>query len=136
MKFYIATKLENDADHNLLRDYLVGRGHSITYDWTKHGSVKETSLERITEVAVLEFNGVRDADFVVVIWPGGRGTHVELGMAIALCKKIFFYSPCPEHHEATGETCAFYHHPFVVRSRDSAELAKQLDGLDDTRQHN
>lgn len=92
MKYYIASKLENHAAHNRLRDVLAELGHQITYDWTPHGPVYGSGLDRVREVAELETKGVLDADFVVVLWPGGRGTHVELGMALAADKPVIYSS--------------------------------------------
>ncbi|TQR18700.1 hypothetical protein [Psychrobacillus vulpis] len=51
---------------------------------------------------------IEDADYVIIILPGGKGSHIELGMAIALKKQIFLYSP---HGEALDmeTTSTFYH---------------------------
>lgn len=129
MKYYIASKLENHPAHNLLRDALAVHGHEITYDWTVHGPVYRSGLARVREVAVDETKGVLDADFVVVLWPGGRGTHVELGMAIAAGKPVIFVSDVEAHHEATTETCAFYHHPLVRRGRAPYEVLLLLESI-------
>jgi nucleoside 2-deoxyribosyltransferase len=129
VKFYIATKLENHLTHNGVRDELLLHGHEITYDWTTHGSVQETTLERIREVAELEANGVIDCDVCIVLWPGGRGTHVELGMAIALGKTVVFVSDVIDHHHATRETCAFYHHPSVIRCCGFSEMWDAVRGI-------
>jgi len=133
MKYYIATKLENHAEHNKLRDVLNNRGHQITYDWTYHGPVYSHGLERVREVAQLEINGVLDADVVVVLWPGGRGTHVEMGIALAQQKPVIFVSDVEAHHQATTETCAFYHAPTVAlctRLTDVAPIIAQLSVKD------
>lgn len=121
MKIYIASKLENHAAVASLRDTLTALGHEITYDWTVHGPVYRSGLARVAEVAVDEANGVRRADIVAVLWPGGRGTHVELGIALGMEKTVVFISDNEAHHEATTETCAFYHHPFVRRFRTVEE---------------
>jgi len=130
MKFYIATKLENHLEHNRIRDWLVARGHSVTYDWTPHGPVFRSGLDRISEIACLETNGVREADAVIVLWPGGRGTHVELGIAIGTGIPVVFWSSVEEHHEATQETCAFYHHPLVRRVKDFNGFVVEIERLD------
>ena len=122
MKYYIATKLENHAAHNRLRDTLNALGHQITYDWTTHGPVYRSGLNRVREVAELETFGVTKADLVIVLWPGGRGTHCELGMALAAGIHVIFVSDNEAHHEATTETCAFYHHPLVIRCRTVDEI--------------
>lgn len=122
MQYYIATRLENTTAHNRLRDVLNSLGHVITYDWTTHGPVYSHGLERVAEVAGLEAKGVLDADWVIVLWPGGRGTHVELGVALGANKHVHFISPEPAHHQATSETCAFYHHPLVRRYNSVGEF--------------
>lgn len=127
MRYYIATKLENHQAHNTLRDQLTELGHEITYDWTHHGPVYGEGLKRCREVAEAETDGVLEADVVIVLWPGGRGTHVEMGIAIGAASMdastyIYFVSDIEDHHQATTETCAFYHHPFVERFRSIEEL--------------
>jgi len=115
-KFYIATYLERHADHNLVRDALVAAGHEITYDWTSHGSIKEEGEERLIEVAEAELHGVTEADFVVVLLPGGRGTHAEIGAATGLSIPTYIHSTKPELFTTTDATCAFYWPRCVKRS--------------------
>lgn len=110
MNFYIATKLDRAKEHNIVRDDLVKLNWHITYDWTTHGSVKNTTTSTLTKVANSEANGVINADVVIVLLPGGRGTHTELGLAIASNKKVILHSSNPEMFKACEETCAFYHH--------------------------
>ena len=81
--------------HNMVRDDLKKCGHDLTYDWTLHGSVKSVSKERLREVASLELDGVSEADFVVVLLPGGNGTHLELGFSIAREKESSFILRTP-----------------------------------------
>jgi len=116
-KFYIATYLERHAEHNVIRDILVAAGHEITYDWTSHGSVKEVGEERLTEVAEAELKGVTEADFVVVLLPGGRGTHAEIGAAVAMGLPTYIHSTKPELFTTTDATCAFYWPSCVKRSQ-------------------
>lgn len=114
MKYYIATSLSRAVTHNAVRDSLKILGHEISYDWTLHGSVKSTSKERLREVALLELGGISEADFVVVLLPGGKGTHLELGFAIANKKRVFLHSEDPTLFELGPQTNAFYHHPEVI----------------------
>jgi nucleoside 2-deoxyribosyltransferase len=115
MKFYIATSLSRATAHHVVRDALRTCGHEISYDWTSHGSVKSASKERLQEVATLELNGISEANFVVVLLPGGNGTHLELGFAIARGKKVFIHSEDSSMFELGPQTNAFYHHPDVTR---------------------
>lgn len=126
MKYYIATKLENWEQHNALRDQLDALGHECTYDWTIHGPVYKAGANRIAQVAELEMKGVWDASFVFVIWPGGRGTHIEMGAAIAAGCNVVFISDVEEHHIASPEICAFYMHPSVVSVRTIDEALDHL----------
>jgi nucleoside 2-deoxyribosyltransferase len=122
MKVYIATGLEFAATQNRVRDALMAAGHEITYDWSAHGSVQSEGEKRIAEVAELEMGGVRDADVVIVLLPGGRGTHTELGMAIAWRKPVLVVA-IPHgraFHAQDGRTCAFYYAPLVRRVYVSA----------------
>lgn len=115
MKVYIATSLERRADHNAVRDALAHMGHALSYDWTAHGPVWADGAARIREVAALEMRGVIDADLVIVLLPGGRGTHAELGAALAAGRPVLLHSVDPGPLGAVPETCAFYHHPSVRR---------------------
>ena len=89
-------------------------GHEISYDWTLHGSVKSVSKERLREVAELELVGVSEADFVIVLLPGGNGTHLELGFALATGKRVFLHSEDSLVFELGPQTNAFYHHPDIT----------------------
>lgn len=133
---YIATGLENFGQHNLLRDSLKPYGVGITYDWTRHGPVYRDGDRRCREVSGLEAEGVIEADLVVVMLPGGRGTHVELGIAIGANnvqehpRPIIVYSS-PEDAKRVGlvdgpEMCAFYFHEqvqIVIGSLDDLRSA-------------
>ena len=114
MKYYIATKLERAADHNVVRDSMARRGHELTYDWTHHGSVQREGQARISQVAELERCGVTSADLVIVLLPGGRGTHAELGIALGFGVPVLLHAPDDEPFSG-AETCAFYHAAGVHR---------------------
>lgn len=102
-------------DHNLIRDVLLEEGHQLAYDWTPHGNVKSSSVQRLTEVAHKETNGVLAAEVIIVLLPGGFGTHVELGMALGAGKKIILHSANSDVFSACEKTCAFYHHAKVYQ---------------------
>lgn len=108
MKIYIASTLSNYLQVQALRDALLAAGHSITYDWTLHGSVQGQGEARLREVAAAERTGVLQAELVLVLLPGGRGTHAELGMANALGKPVIIFSASDAFDAYGGSTCAFY----------------------------
>jgi hypothetical protein len=121
-----------------VKGMLDAAGWTHTYDWTVHGSVQKCGTERIAEVAKAETLGVMKADVVIVLLPGGRGTHVEIGLALAnlwACGSrpedqdilICLYSPNPdEDFGTTGKTCAFYHYPNVQKFTDLDEMIGYL----------
>jgi len=127
MKFYIASKLENHEHVSYLADKLKSAGWTHTYDWIVHGSVKEISIEMLQEVGRMEYNGVKEADIVIILTPQGRGTHTELGMAIAFNKLIFLCHTDNTYFSCDDNTSAFYWLPQVNQLTGSIdEVADML----------
>ena len=125
MKFYVASKLENYKQVQYLAGKLKAAGWTHTYDWTVYGPVKETNIDSLKEIGQEEFNAVREADIVIVLTPQGRGTHTELGMAIALNKKIYLCHTDNTYFLCDDNTSAFYWLPNII----------QLVGTTDTIAH-
>ncbi len=115
MTFYVATGLENRerAAKVILR--LCALGHSPAYDWTLHGDVRNAGESRMNEVSANEIAAVSGAELVLILLPGGKGTHIELGTALATCdnKRIVLWSESAEAFGGGTATCVFYHHPAV-----------------------
>lgn len=131
-KYYIASGLENAGNVRVLKKVLDQAGWEHTYDWTVHGAV---DVDRLPEVAKDEEEGVAVADVVIVLLPGGRGTHTELGIALAFAAasaesgqdpRICVFSANPGDFEIKGQTCAFYHHPCVERFTSMDEMIDSL----------
>lgn len=116
VKFYIASKLENAEQVKRVSEKLKAIGWKQTYDWTVHGSV-QGSHARLEEVSKAETRGVMQADIVIVLLPGGRGTHAELGIAVACTGygKIYLCSSDGKEFTTGEETCAFYWLPEMRR---------------------
>lgn len=112
MRFYIASTLENAEMVRWFAGKLKSWGWQQTYDWTVHGPVQGPLL---AETAEKELSGVIDADVVFILFPAKRGTHVELGAALALGKKIILWAQSEEELILDGRTCAFYHSKGVAR---------------------
>ncbi len=125
MKIYIASGLENFKQVQALRDALLADGHEISYDWSVHGSAQGQGDERLREVAQNELDGVYNADVVVVLLPGGRGTHAELGAANVLGKPVLIFSDNPKDFLSTEATCAFYWNANVYQMRASLGTLSQ-----------
>jgi len=121
MKFYIASKFENYEQVRCLAGKLKAAGWTHTYDWTAHGSVKETDIDSLKDVGQKEFNAVSETDVVIVLTPQGRGTHTEFGMAIALNKKIYLCHADDTYFLCDDNTSAFYWLPNVIRLIGTAD---------------
>ena len=127
MKYYIASKLENAVAVKTLAYAFEQLGWKQTYDWTAHGSVHDEGEEVLRQVTLKELGGVKEADVVVVVLPGGRGTHAELGAALAYNKPVFVWGQQPEDFIQDGYTCSFYFNPNVQRVEGAAiKLVRRL----------
>ena len=119
MKTYIATSIARVKDQQELAQALAGLGVSLTFDWTRNGTLAGRPHD---VVAHAEISGVVESDFVVVLLPGGRGTHAELGAALASGKTVFIHAAdAAMLLGADTYTCVFYSHPLVklvIGSRD------------------
>ncbi len=116
MRFYIASRLENAEAVKKVASVLKAAGHVHTYDWTEHGSVKGEGQARLEQVAENELQGVLSAEVVIVLLPGGRGTHTELGIALgAGCTNIIICAEKDEAFQQDDRTCAFYWNTPITR---------------------
>ena len=115
MRFYIASKLENAALVRQLAKDLISWGWEQTYDWTIHGCVLGDE-KALRDVAKKELYGAAQADLVIVLLPGGRGTHTELGIALMSGCEIVLHSEEPAPFDVNSpETRSFYWIPGVER---------------------
>lgn len=113
MKFYIGSGMKNCELVNQYAKLLKESGFEQTYDWVKNIS-DDISIEDMIEYAKLEKQGIDDSDIVVIILPAGRGAHIELGMSLALNKKIFLCSDTKEEFNIEN-TVAFYELPSIIK---------------------
>lgn len=131
--FYIASGLSRAPEVRALAEALK-RDHWIhTFDWTELPDLRalgesEGALAR-RDAANLEIRGVQQADVVFVLLPGGRGTYVELGAAIAGHKRIFVHVK-DESDLLAGHAyhCAFLDHPLVsvIKAPDTLHLVSHV----------
>ena len=115
-KFYVASTLSNADQAKIAINRLCDFGHEVSYDWTTHGFAP---IEERKEIAQKELQGVIDADLLFVVWPGGGGTHVEMGVAISLKKPIIFVAP-----ESLEREVSFYQLDNVLRI---SEMSKAIE---------
>lgn len=106
LRFYLASSLDNADGARRLCARLVDEGHACTYRWWTHGP----QPHRMRDVSQAEMGGVLAADVVIVLMPGGRGTHVELGIALGVGKSIVLVGPTAT---LADRPVCFYAHPRV-----------------------
>ncbi len=76
MNFYIAAGLSEFELVRSVSKILQERGWVHTYDWTLNCADIDINDETMKDIAEREFNGVKNADIVIVLNPKGRGyTH-------------------------------------------------------------
>lgn len=133
--YYIATGLQNAPMHaearkvfeSPLTEHPAMPPWKLTYDWTQGGKIEDDHLR--PSIAIAEIEAVRLAWLLLMLVPGGRGTHVELGAAIALGKAIIIVAPSEAQANGTyGFPPVFYRHPLVHHAR-SLQQARDLAEL-------
>lgn len=122
VNFYIASSLRNVEQVRELAHELKRKGYIHTYDWTQ--LQQDGSLESLAIIGEKEKEGVENADFLVILLPAGKGSHVELGLALGLEKRVYLYSPTEEIYEY-DKTSAFYHIESVKRFVGSMDSFKE-----------
>lgn len=119
MKFYIGAALRNCGLVNEYSKKLEENGWRRTYDWTEHVGGRKTTDEP-TRYAEAEQRGIAEADAVILLLPAGRGTHIELGLALAQKKRVFLCAASKEEFDAE-HIVSFYCLPGVVRLAGNVE---------------
>ncbi|BCB02527.1 hypothetical protein KH172YL63_06600 [Bacillus sp. KH172YL63] len=118
MKFYLASSFANKQQVREISERLKQSGWKHTYDWTRNE--KAVTLEDLMEIGQKEKDGIAESDIVILILPGGKGSHVELGLALGLNKRVIIYSPNDEVSDFS-QTTTFYHLPEVETCTGSIE---------------
>ena len=123
-RFYVASSFRNIVNVRHIAQTLENMGYVNTYDWTENASALDghsVTVGDLRSIGLQERDAVIGADLVVVLLPGGKSAHVELGIAIAQGRRIILHSPA-EVIDNPGTTSTFYHLP---------ELEKCHGTLDD-----
>ncbi|MBK3493798.1 group-specific protein [Viridibacillus sp. YIM B01967] len=106
MKYYVASSFGNIHTVRLVASSLNEKGFVQTYDWTKNQ--RANTLKDLMEIGEKEKQAVLDSDFLIVLNPAGKGSHIEFGIALGVGKPIYLYS---EHTDILDfeTTSTFYH---------------------------
>ncbi|KEK26184.1 nucleoside 2-deoxyribosyltransferase [Bacillus gaemokensis] len=105
MNFYIASGFQNKHLVQFVANKLKEAGWHHTYDWTQNE--KATNREQLQKIGQAEKQAIQEADVFLLLLDGGSGSHTELGMAIALEKKVYLY------HRNNPLQTTFYYLPEV-----------------------
>ncbi|RKL65762.1 group-specific protein [Salipaludibacillus neizhouensis] len=119
MKFYTASSFKNIENVRFVSKELIKRGYILTYDWTKNE--RASTIDELKVIGQEEKDAVIEADFIIVLLPAGKGSHIEMGIVLGQSKKVFLYSPNEEVNNYTT-TSTFYH---------LSEVKKCIGTLDD-----
>jgi nucleoside 2-deoxyribosyltransferase len=130
-KYYLSTRKDRSNEAASLEQVLKSVGWERTYTWTDLGSCDSDAY---ATAALAELEGVRSADVLIVLLPGGFGTHVEIGAALALGKPVILHSPDRKTLE-TPYPCIFHYHPKVSLIISDAIDISQILSLADSRLH-
>lgn len=116
MYVYIGSSLKNFEFVRAMYDAFRKEGVFVMYDWTGFGDkgVRTENYLTQADVASLEENGIRTADFVVILLPGGKGTHIELGMALFAGKRVFLVGDTMQLQDPNSSP-VFYNRPLVTK---------------------
>ena len=105
-KFYVASSFKNIDTVRYVSNELIHRGYIQTYDWTQND--RASTVKDLKEIGQQERNAVLEADFLIVLLPGGKGSHIEFGIALGQGKRIYLYSQNDEV-DRFETTSTFYH---------------------------
>ena len=123
-KFYIASSFTNIDKVREVSSLLKNKGFIQTYDWTQNE--RAATLKDLKIIGSKELLAVMEADFLIVLLPAGKGSHIEFGIALGQGKKIFLFS---ENHDLDNfeTTSTFYHLENVEKiSGMTEELVKRV----------
>ena len=126
MNFYISSRLSNIDQVRHIANLLKGHGWTNTCDWTIFDLSSEDNLDNLRIIGETEYDGVKAADVVIVITPQGRGTHIELGMAIASGKRVYIYHTDDSYFKCDDNTCSFYWLPQVKQLTGEIDAAIEV----------
>lgn len=124
MKFYIGSSFSNISRVRELAAILKEQGFRQTYDWTSNSRAEDA--KELRSIGEAEFAAVKEADFVVILLPAGKGSHIELGLALGFGKRVYLYAG-EDLKEHPAEASTFYFLQQVIHLIGTfEELKKEL----------
>ena len=117
MNFYIASSFQNKQHVQTLAAELKRHGFKHTYDWTKNE--KAATFDELASIGEAELEAVKKADILIVLLPGGKGTHIELGIALGRNIPVYLFNQ--KGFQNAKEASSFYYTSGVTRVEGSDE---------------
>lgn len=111
MNFYMASSFRNIEDVRFINDQLIKRGHHLTYDWTQSERVE--TVAELNRIGQLELDAVQASDYLILVLPAGKGSHVELGIALTVQIPVFLCML--DSTSWTGSEASTFYHVCDVR---------------------
>ncbi|KDN58952.1 group-specific protein [Exiguobacterium sp. AB2] len=125
MNYYIGSGFYNIENVRRLRDLLSAQGHTHTYDWTLN--TRADSVDALRDIGEKERDAIKGSDFVVILLPAGKGSHVELGTAIGSSVPVFLHDTTDSMTNFETKS-TFYHVSHVIQLSDNLEhVPNQID---------
>jgi hypothetical protein len=125
-RFYIAASFGNGAlMQRLARELSTEPGWVQTLDWAAENHDWPVQAAR-------EIDAVVGADLLVVLLSPGkaqRGTHCEIGAALAAGRQVLIFAEDESHAKTDGYACVFHDHPlcrYLTCSFDPPTLASYV----------
>lgn len=99
-RVYVAGSLSNIKWVRRIQQMIRATKREITYDWTQN----DVTPHALTAAVI-------NADVLVALLPGGKGTHWEMGMASALGKPLILIA---DSRKVVLDDSIFYRSPNVI----------------------
>lgn len=123
MKFYVAGRFSEKEKVKEINKLILDEGFELSGDWTDHIGSDDygKTAERSREYAIEDIEAVKDCDVFALLLneKGGTGSSTELGVALALDKKIYLVGD----HIANN---MFNFHPAVIHKRSIEEVLDEV----------
>ena len=116
--FYIASSFKNIETVRFVSERLRQEGFIHTYDWTINDNIN--SIDQLKDIGKKEIDAVMCSNFIVVLFPAGKGSHVELGIALGNGIKAYLYAQNDDINDLET-TSTFYHVDGVSKCKGTIE---------------
>lgn len=80
-----------------MAEVLTGLGHRVTSTWFQNVLPETSTTEELEKLWVTNWRELQECDvFLLLHYPGGKETYVEMGRALSLSKLVLIYQPAKE----------------------------------------